>query len=326
MRKALGLIGLLAGLIALSSVWEHAHLHHSNLKFFTPENLRNLASWIGLFGILSLGQCLVIITGGIDLSVGSVVALVSILAAFGVSRFHMSPWVAFPAALLLSALIGLWHGALVTKVRMQPFVVTLCGLFLYRGIARLVSSDNTLGFSETIPGISWLSTGAISGMQIPVPFVLFLGAAAIVGGFLHLTAPGRHLFAVGANEQSARFSGIATDRVKITAYVLCSLLSGAAGLLFALKVQSMGPTNFGSFYELYAIAGVVLGGCSLRGGSGNILGVVVGAALIRVLNNLVIILEIPSQLEYVVIGGAILVGVFVDEVFSRKSHSTIASQ
>ena len=115
--------------------------------------------------------------------------------------------------------------------------------------------------------------------------------------------------------------GIAVARVKIIAYTLCSLLTGIGGLLIAFNVNSLGPTDFGSFYELYAIAGVVLGGCSLRGGSGNVAAVVIGASLIVVLKNLVNILEIPSQLEYVVIGGAILFGVFVDEMFTRRSAS-----
>lgn len=320
MRKALGLIGLLAGLILLSSIWEFAK--NQDVKFFTAHNLRNLFAWIGLFGILSLGQTFVIITGGIDLSVGSVVALTAILAAYSIDH-GMSPAAAFSAALLASILIGLWHGLLVTKGRMQPFVVTLCGLFFYRGVARLIAGDSTQGFGTAIPGIRMLGNGVIPGTQIPVPFLLFVGLAALVGVYLHFTAQGRHLFALGANEQSARFSGIPTDRMKMTAYVLCSLFTGIGGLLFAFKVNSIGPTDFGSFYELYAIAGVVLGGCSLRGGTGTVLGVVIGAALIRVLNNLVNILEIPSQLEYVVIGGAILAGVFVDEVLSRKSRVNV---
>jgi len=319
-RKALGLVALLVGLIAVSSAWEYHH--NQQIKFFTEYNVGNLLTWVGLYGILSVAQAFVIITGGIDLSVGSVVACVSILAAAAMTSFHIPPAAAFAAALALAAAIGLCHGLLITKARMQPFVVTLCGLFIYRGIARLVTSDTTQGYGVTIPSIRWLGKGMIVGGWLPAPFVLFLLLSAVVGVYLHLTASGRYLFAVGANEQSARFSGIATDRVKIIAYVLCSIVTAIGGLLLSFKVNSMGPSDFGNGYELYAIAGAALGGCSLRGGSGAIIGVVIASALICVLKNLVNILEIPSQLEYVVIGGAILVGVFVDEVFSRKSPAT----
>jgi ribose transport system permease protein len=149
--------------------------------------------------------------------------------------------------------------------------------------------------------------------------------ALLTGAFFHFTPYGRHIFALGANEESARFSGIPTQRLKIVAYTVCTLMCGFGALLFGFNINSIGPANFGSFYELYAIAGVVLGGCSLRGGSGNILGVVIGAALIRVLTNLVTILRIPSELEYVVIGGAILVGVFVDEFFSNRRATRVSA-
>ena len=322
MRKALGLTGFLLVLVGLTVGWELAKT--GSTRFATAANLRNLLTYIGLFGILSLGQSFVIITGGIDLSIGSVVALLGILAADVLDKgAGWSPWIVVPGVLALAMAIGAWHGVLVTKARMQPFVVTLCGLFFFRGIARVVSGDETRGFGAAFPKLAWLANGFLptSNGVLPVPFVIFMVLAVGVAAFLHLTPAGRHLFALGANEESARFSGIRTHRLKILAYVLCSGITGIGALLLAFNINSLGPANFGSFYELYAIAGVVLGGCSLRGGSGNILGVVIGAALIRVLTNLVSILEIPSQLEYVVIGGAILLGVLLDELFTRKRYA-----
>jgi len=320
-RKVLGLVGLLATLILVACLWEwHAH---GTIRFITKGNLRNLLPWVGLFGILSLGQAFVIIAGGIDLSVGSVVALVGIVSAILMRDKGLPPVAAIPAALAVAAAIGAWHGVLVTKARMQPFVVTLCGLFFYRGIARLITGDSTRGFGAEFPLLRWLGGGFIprgsSTSLVSVPFLILMVLAVLAGAYLHFTAHGRHLFALGANEEGARFSGIPVARRKIIAYTLCSFLSGIGGLLIAFNVTSLGPSDFGSFYELYAIAGVVLGGCSLRGGSGNVAGVVVGASLIVVLKNLVNILEIPSQLEYVVIGGAILLGVLVDEVFTKRS-------
>jgi ribose transport system permease protein len=322
----LGLAALLAGLIVLTCLWErHAH---GTIRFLTPQNLRNLLPWIGLFGILSLGEALVIITGGIDLSIGSVVALVGIVTAVLLRDKGLGPLIAIPAGLGIAMAIGAWQGVLVTKARMQPFVVTLCGLFFYRGIARLITGDTTRGFGASFPNLTWLGSGFMPDNNtslLSVPFVILIVLAVIEGAYLHYSAQGRHLFALGANEESARFSGIPVARMKIIAYTLCSLLTGIGGLLIAFNVNSLGPTDFGSFYELYAIAGAVLGGCSLRGGSGNVAGVVVGASLIVVLKNLVNILEIPSQLEYVVIGGAILFGVFVDEMFTRRSASAAAA-
>lgn len=326
MRKVLGLSGLLAGLIIVACLWEY--IHKGSINFLSDENARSVLPLVGLFGILSLGQAFVIITGGIDLSVGSVVALIATLAAFLLEKGDgWSPWVVMPLVLGLSALIGLWHGVLVTKARIQPFVVTLCGLFFYRGFARVIAKDATQGFgsASTYPTWNWLANGFVPSKDsiLPVPFLIFIVFAVITAAFFHFTPYGRHIFALGANEESARFSGIRTQRLKILAYTLCSLICGIGALLFGFNINSVGPATFGNFYELYAIAGVVLGGCSLRGGSGNILGVVIGAALIRVLINLVTILDIPSELEYVVIGGAILVGVFVDEVLSTRRTTRV---
>ncbi|MBI4557123.1 MAG: ABC transporter permease [Candidatus Hydrogenedentes bacterium] len=319
MRKALGLAGLLLCLVAVTCAWECLRNEQGQINFLTVQNLRNLLTFVGLFGVLSVGQALVIITGGIDLSVGSVVALVGMVTAIGLRNHGLSPLVVLPGSLAMAALIGTWHGLLITKARIQPFVVTLCGLFFYRGITRLITQDTTQGFGTEFPRLRGLGNGYLADL-IPVPFIILLILSAVVAAYLHFMAQGRHLFALGANEEAARFSGIRTDRLKILAYVLCSVITAVGGLMMAFKVNSLGPTDFGSFYELYAIAGAVLGGCSLRGGSGNVLGVIIGATLIVVLKNVVNILQIPSQLEYVVIGGAILLGVFADEVFTRRTH------
>lgn len=326
MRKALGLIGLLASLVLVACAWEYNQ--SGEIRFTSPTNVGNVLTFVGLFGILSLAQAIVIITGGIDLSVGSVAALVGISAAMLMDR-GWPPVLALPVVLAGAAMIGAWHGALITKARIQPFIVTLCGLFLYRGIARLLAGDMTQGFGSKYESLKWFGRGYLSDIvpaswdgaiwqMLPAPFLVMLLLAVILAAFLHFSAPGRHLFALGANEEAARFSGIRTTRLIIVAYILCSLFTGVGSLLIAFKVNSLGPSDFGGFYELYAIAGAVLGGCSLRGGAGNVLGVIIGAALIMILRNLVNILGIPSQLEYVVIGGAILMGVFFDELFTRR--------
>jgi len=327
-RKVLGLAGLLAGLIIIACFWEY--FQNGTVNFLSHQNARSLLPLIGLFGILSLGQAFVVITGGIDLSAGSVVALIATLAAYLLDKGEgRSPWVVMPLVLGLSALIGLWHGVLITKARIQPFVVTLCGLFFYRGFARVIAQDATQGFGSatTYPAWNWLANGFVPAEDsiLPVPFIIFIVFATITAAFFHFMPYGRHIFALGANEESARFSGIRTQQLKIFAYTMCSFICGIGALLFGFNINSIGPATFGNFYELYAVAGVVLGGCSLRGGSGNILGVVIGAALIRVLINLVTILDIPSELEYVVIGGAILIGVFVDEFLSSRRKTRVSA-
>ena len=157
----------------------------------------------------------------------------------------------------------------------------------------------------------------VSEILVPMPFFIMMGLAVVAGIFLNHTIYGRYLLAVGRNEEAARYSGINTDGIVMMAYVICSLLAGIGGVLFALDINSIQPSSHGNFYELYAIAAAVLGGCSLRGGEGSILGVVIGAAVIRVLYNSINLLGIPTQLEFAIIGGVILVGVVVDELVKR---------
>ena len=152
---------------------------------------------------------------------------------------------------------------------------------------------------------------------IPAPLIVLTVMAVAASVFLNQTIYGRYLLALGNNEEAARFSGINTDRMIILAYVLCSLAAGLGGILFALDTNSIQPSSHGNFYELYAIAAAVLGGCSLRGGEGTILGVVIGAAVMRVLYNSINLIGIPSQLEFAIIGLVILLGVVADEVVKR---------
>jgi len=234
--------------------------------------------------------------------------------------------VALGSVMLVSLLIGLGHGLLITKLRLQPFVVTLCGLLLYRGLARYFTNDQTLGFGEQFEGLRYLATGRPFSLpiplmdhpiEVPMPCLIMAALAIAAGVFLNHTIYGRYLLALGRNEQAARYSGINTDRMVIVAYIICSALAGLGGVLFSLDVNSIQPSGLGEFYELYAIAAAVLGGCSLRGGEGSILGVVIGTAVMRVLYNAINILGISTQLEFAIIGVVILGGVIVDELIKR---------
>ena len=161
-------------------------------------------------------------------------------------------------------------------------------------------------------------------MPVEIPYVVFITlAVALVAGFIMARTPfGLFLRAIGRNEVAARYSGVDTDRVKIIAYMLCATLAGVGGVLFILDVNSAQPSDFGNFYELYAIAAAVLGGCSLKGGESSIVGVIIGATLMQVLRNAIVLLDVPTQLEFAIIGGVILAGAAAEEIVRRTAART----
>jgi ribose transport system permease protein len=321
-------------------------------SFDTARSLNNhldLARRLGFYGILTLGVGVLIVAGGIDLSIGSLVGLGAV--AFGVLVQKRVP--APTAALIVilgSSVVGLFHGLLVTKLRLQPFLVTLCGLFIYRGIARTLS-QTTVGLSVGLPTppadlspadasrwfddwqpkvealqkqADWFADLLVRGQTLHVPNVLWvmLAVAAVLAVVLHATVYGRYLYAVGSNEQAARYAGIATDRVKIFAYVVSAVMSGLGGVLYLMEYSTANPSTAGNLLELYAITGAVLGGCTLRGGEGSVAGMVLGAAVLPLLNKLCNFTPwIGSEQEYTVIGGALLAGTIVNELIRQKSYA-----
>jgi len=290
-----------------------------NPRFLSPANVQNTARLIGAFGIFSLGLGLVIITGGIDLSVGSSFALLGVLLSIMLTEWHL-PWpVAVLVIVVFAALVGLVHGLLITRLRLQPFVVTLCGLLVYRGLARFIADDETKGFGDAagFRTLQHLMTGSLFG--VPTPFVAMALIGAVMWVVLHRSVYGRHLFATGRNETAARFSGIDVRRVIVSTYVILGVLTGISAIFFAFYTNSISPSSHGSFFELYGIAAAVLGGCSLRGGEGSIVGILLGTTLLQVLQNLVNLLGIPSSLNFAVMGGVILLGVVGDQLLQRRA-------
>ena len=327
MRKVVGIAALLALVMIVTGAID--------IKFWSSFNIRNIMRWTGLFGIISLGEAMVIITGGIDLSVGSVVGLLGSLLPMFLAGGKMSVAVALLICLGISLAIGLLHGFLITRLRMQPFIVTLCGLFIYRGLARYICKDVTQSFGQGYTGLKFLAEGMFpsclwkdpgkmprffENWSIPMPFILMAIAAVLLWLFLNRSVYGRYLFALGRNEKAARFSGIKVNRMVMSAYVLSAVLAGLSAVLFSLYINGAQPSSQGTSFELYAIAGAVLGGCSMRGGEGNILGIIVGTAVVRVLYNVINILGIATQLEYAVLGIVILLGVAVDDIVKMNSE------
>ena len=314
MKKIFGISGLLLFICLFTAIRQP--------NFLNAYNLENTIRWTSLFSLIAIGVSFVIITGGIDLSIGSTIGLVGSLLAYLLSVQGWSVGAALATVLGVSLTIGLAHGWLITKMRLQPFIVTLCGLLLYRGLARFITNDQSQGFGNSFEGLRHLATGKIplpfsTGFALPFPFLIMLVVGTLAALFLNRTIYGRYLLALGRNETAARYSGINTGAMKMIAYVICSLLAGVGGILFSLDVNSIQPSSSGEFYELYAIAAAVLGGCSLRGGEGSILGVIIGTAVIRVLYNAINILGIPTHLEFAIIGAVILCGVITDELVKR---------
>ncbi|GAC1446163.1 MAG: ABC transporter permease [Pyrinomonadaceae bacterium] len=310
MKKELGTFILLVILCAVVAT--------INPRFLSVANLQNMARLVGAFGIFSIGLGLIIITGGIDLSVGSVFALLGVLLSIMLTQGGWAGPLAVIAIIAISMGLGALHGLLITRVNLQPFIVTLCGLLFYRGLARFIANDETKGFGnaagfETLRSVA---TGSLFG--VPTPFILLVIISIVMWVVLHRSVYGRYLFAVGRNEMAARYSGINTRWIVASAYIIAGLLTGIAGIVFAFYTNSISPSSHGNSFELYGIAAAVLGGCSLRGGEGSIIGILIGTALLQTLQTLVNLLGIPSSLNFAVMGAVILFGVIADQFLQRR--------
>jgi ribose transport system permease protein len=322
MTRVAGVVAFLIGLyVALL-------LSHPNAA--GKSNLFDIANRQGFYGVITIGVGLLIVTGGIDLSIGSVIGLGAVL--FGVlMRDGVPPVAAIAITVAAGALIGLVHGLLVTQLKLQAFLVTLCGLFIYRGLARTLT-DKSIGlgrikelrpeFADTLDSLRFTLIGedAVRGLVFPNQFLVMLVLAAVAALFLHRTVYGRYWYAIGFNEQAARYSGIDVNRHRIVMFVVCSSLAALGGVLWMLSYSDANPETAGQTYELYAITGAVLGGCSLRGGEGTAIGMVLGAMVLPVLERLLIFLRVSDALIPIVIGLTLLFGTLVDELFRRRSR------
>ena len=292
--------------------------------FLTRQNLLNVANQIVVVAILSAGLTFVILTGGIDLSVGSLIALAAVVATrlvrdrFGGTEANaISLLLAALAGLALCALIGLASGAVVVRFNLPPFIATLAVMQAASGLAFILSQGQSI--YEMPESSAWLGRGTGPfGLPHAVLLMLLVFAAAHI--LLTRTVLGRHLYAVGGNEQAARLSGVPVGRVKLFAYAACAALAGLGGIVMASQLKSGAPT-YGTSYELYAIAAVVVGGTSLTGGQGNVLGTLVGALIIAVINNGMNLTGVESYTQKVVLGLVILAAVLLDRLKGRLGRS-----
>ena len=285
-----------------------------NKYFLTPENISNILLQTSINGILAMGMTLVILTGGIDLSVGSVLAFSSIVAATFVTGDNAhSPLVALLVGIVTGAFLGLINGGVVAYLKIPPFVATLGMLSVARGLTYAYTGG------MPVPNLSesFLNLGEGSLLGVPVPVLIFLLIFAILWVVLNHTSYGRSVYAVGGNVKSARTAGISTTPVTASVYVIAGLLAGLGGLILTARTSSALP-QAGVSYELDAIAAVVIGGTSLSGGVGSIAGTLLGALIIGTINNGLDLLGVSSAYQQIVKGCIIVVAVLLD--YSRHAN------
>lgn len=280
--------------------------------FLSVANLTNVARQVSINGILAVGVTFVLLTAGVDLSLGSVVALSGVACATFAHPGDHSVIVPIAVGLLTGAACGLVNGVLVTKGGVAPFIVTLGMMTVARGLALIVSGGRPVAdMSSELTALA----GDLFG--VPIPVLCFAGVAAAAWFFLRDFRLGRHIYAVGGNENAARAAGVPVERVKLFAYGLCGLLTGLAGVVLAARITT-GQPNAGQAYELDAIAAVVIGGTSLAGGVGTITGTLLGVLLIGVINNGLDLLGVSSYYQAVIKGVIIVGAVWLDRRQARS--------
>jgi ribose transport system permease protein len=305
-------------------------LFDSNSAASSTRSLSTLANIQGRYGVVTLGAALVIITGGIDLSIGSVVGCSIILFGTLMQKYGIHPYAALVLVLLFGMAVGLANGLLITRLKLQPFLVTLCGMFVFRGAARMIGKEvsadilatNRPEFADALNTLTYLLVGKDDkgALIFPAEFIVLLLLALVVGFFLHRTAYGRYWYAIGHNELAAKYAGVNVNRHRTIVYIICSALAALGGILLYLDINTHQADSAGAGLELYAILGAVLGGCSLRGGEGTAVGMVLGAMVLPVLEKLVSFRGLTNEVIPAVIGLTLLIGTIMDELIRRRSR------
>lgn len=300
-------LGTLAGLLVLALVLWALTPH-----FLTVSNLLNIAEQATIIAIVAVGMTFVIITGGIDLSVGSVLAFAGVVMASALQRGLPLP-LALTVGLGAGLFCGVLNGLLITVGRLPPFIATLGMMSVARGAALMFTEGRPIsGFSE---GFRSLATGQV--LRIPSPVLIMIGVYVIAHFLLRRTKLGRYTYAIGGNEEAALLSGINVRLYKTMVYGLAGLLSGLAAILLTARLNSAQPIA-GMSYELDAIAATVIGGTSLLGGEGTVVGTLIGALIMAVLRNGLNLLGVSSFIQQIVIGTVIIVAVLIDMALKRR--------
>lgn len=282
--------------------------------FFTVRNLAELFRFSTEIGLISLGMTFVIITAGIDLSVGSILGLSAILLGFSFS-LGLNVWVALLIAVLAGGVLGWLNGTIITRIGIPPLIVTLATLAIYRGLALGISQARSFGgYPE-----SFLALGRGYIGPVPIQAIVFVVLVLVMWFLLARTTLGRFIYAIGINMTAARFTGVPTNRVLVIIYTLSGLLSGLAGAIFVARISSA-KADAGIGYELDAITAVILGGTSIMGGTGGIGGTVLGLFLVAVIRNGLTLAFVPTEIQNIVIGSILLFAVLFNQLLRMRSN------
>ena len=280
-------------------------------NFFTLNNIFNILQQTSINAIIAVGMTLVILTSGIDLAVGSIFALAGAITASMIGA-DISPFIAICAALILSALLGAFSGVIIAKGKLQAFIATLVMMLILRGATQVYTKGSPIstGTNDNSEMFEWIAFGRVFG--IPVPIIIMIIVFAVAWYLLKYTRLGRYIYALGGNESATQLSGINVDKVKIIVYAMSGLLCAVASTIEVSRLSSAQPTA-GTGYEMDAIAAVVLGGTSMSGGRGKIIGTLIGALILGFLNNGLNMLGVDAYYQMIVKGGVILLAVLVDK-------------
>jgi len=291
--------------------------------FMQEDNMISILQATAVNGVLAIASTFVIITAGIDLSVGTLMTFCAVMAGVLLTYLGLPLPIGIVGAIVTGAISGAVSGTLIAKMKIPPFIATLGMMLVLKGLALVVASDKPIYFSDT-PGFSSISQDSVIGdwllpaLPIPNAALIFLLLAVLATFVLNNTSLGRYTFAIGSNEEAVRLSGVNVDRWKIAIYALSGGICGIAGLLLASRINSAQPA-LGQGYELDAIAAVVIGGTSLSGGAGTILGTIIGAFIMSVLTNGLRILSVAQEWQFVVTGIIIILAVYADMLRKRRN-------
>jgi ribose transport system permease protein len=307
--------GVLAALIALIII-----MHFANPYFSKPDNIFNVLRGMSTIGIMAIGMTMVIVNNGIDLSVGSVAAVSAMVTARQMTYGGWSPWVAFFTGLLVGLLCGATNGFFITRLKVPPFIATLGMFSIARGLTFAASWGLQGSVASNIPmrnpQVNFLGAGYVG--IVPFPVIEMVVLVVIFTLFLNQTVLGRQIYALGSNEQAARLSGVRVSQVRFFVYTITGGFAALAGIMNA-GLLSTAATNLGTGAELDVIAAAVIGGASLAGGEGTILGAVIGAAIMAVIRNAFVLLKMPIYMQNIAIGAVIILAVVMDQFRKRST-------
>ncbi|MDQ1710484.1 MAG: ribose transport system permease protein [Frankiaceae bacterium] len=289
----------------------------ANSHFFNYANVTAILFSTVVIGTLALGTTFVIITGGIDLSIGTGMTLCAVVSGLIIVKAGAPVAVGVLGAVLFGGLIGLVNGLNISVLKLPPFIATLAMMLVAQGLALVLSHTRPIYFSDA-PAYTKISTGKMFGVNVPNAVVILAVLAVVAGVLLNRTILGRYTYSIGSNEEATALSGIDVRKWKILIYLIAGLFTGLAGVMLSARLGSAQPAG-GTGYELQAIAAVVIGGTSLSGGKGSIVGTLIGALIISTLNNGLQIMSIPPEWQNVILGGVILVAVYADMARKRAA-------